>query len=67
MTDTEANEQGVSNDSSVPTPIVSGLGSRAGADLDSKVYGSARLAECLDRVSLAALAVCASEGAAEYY
>ena len=52
-------------------PNTSRFGNPPGADLDSRGYGSASLAECLDRLGgvsiLAALAVCASEGAAEYY
>ena len=47
------------------------MGNCSGADLDSRGYGSAGLAECLDRLggvpSLAAPAACASDGAAEYY
>ena len=70
MTDTEGMEEGVANDSTTSTSIISGLGSCPGADLDSRGYGSASLMECLDgnlsRVpSLAAPAACASEGAAE--
>ena len=68
------NHQGVANDSSATTPVPGlrdGLGNRLGADLDSRGYGSASLAECLDRLggvsSLAAPAACASEGAAQYY
>ena len=36
VTDAEENEQGVANDSSASTPIVSGLGNCPGADLDSR-------------------------------
>ena len=71
VTDTEEMGHGVANGSTALTPIVSGLGSCPGADLDLKGCGSARLLECLDRnlsrvSSLAAPAACASDGAAEY-
>ena len=49
--DTEEIEQGVANDPTASTPIVSGLGNCAGADLDSRGYGSASLTECLNRLS----------------
>ena len=72
MTATEEMEEGVANDSKTSTPIVSGSGNSPGADLDSRGYGSASLAECLNqnlsRVPfLAAPAACASQGAAEYF
>ena len=67
---TEGFDQGVANDSEVSTPVVSGLGNCPGADLELRGYGSVSLAECPDRMGdvsgLAALAACASEGAAEY-
>ena len=70
VTHTEKIEQGVANDSTASTPIVSGLGN-CPAGLDSRGYGSASLTECLDRLSrvpnLAAPAACASEGAVEYF
>ena len=75
-TDTKEIEEGAANDSlsSTPnwSPIVSGLVDCPGADLDSRVYGSASFMECLDRSlgrvpSLAAPTACASEGAAEYF
>ena len=70
VTDTEEMEEGAANDSITSTPIVSGSGNCPGANLDSRGYGSASLIECLNRnlirvPSLAALAACASEGAAE--
>ena len=43
VTDPEEIEQGVANDSTASTPIVSGLGNCPDADLDSRAYGSASL------------------------
>ena len=72
VTDTEKMGQGVADDSTASTPIVSGLGTCPGLDLDSRGCGSASLMKCLDRnlsrvSSLAAPAACASEQAAEYF
>ena len=49
VTDMEAVEEGVANDSMTPTSMFSGSGNCPGADVESRGYGRASLMECLDR------------------
>ena len=67
MTDTEEIEEEVANDLTSSVPTFLGVDNCPGVDGSSREYGSASLAEVLNSVpSLAAPAVCASEGAAEF-